>query len=51
MMKVKNLLFRINVQSLEVVDNEILCVFNLCDTALGNESDLVKQLKEQHGKS
>ena len=33
--------------SLEVEDNEILCLCNLCDTGLYNESELVKHLKEQ----
>ena len=36
--------------SLEVEDNEILCVCNICDTGLDNESELFKHLKEQHGK-
>ena len=37
--------------SLEVVGNELLCVCNLCDTGLENESKLTKHLNKQHGKS
>ena len=37
--------------SLEVVGNDILCVCNLCNTGLENESELTKHLNKQHGKS
>lgn len=37
--------------SLEVVDNEILCVCNLCNTGLDNESELANHMQEEHGKS
>ena len=41
----------IDLFSLEVVGNDILCVCNLCDTGLDNESELTKHLNKQHGKS
>ena len=37
--------------SLEVVDNEILCVCNLCNTGLDNESELANHMQEEHGES
>ena len=36
--------------SIEGLDNEILCVCNLCDTRLDNKSEPVKHQREQHGK-
>ena len=44
-------MIKTNLFSLEVVDNEILCVCNLCDAGLDNKNELIKHLKEQHGKS
>ena len=37
--------------SLEIVDNEIICVCNICDTGLDNDSELNKHMLEEHGKS
>ena len=37
--------------SLEVVDNEILCVCNRCDTGLDNESELIKQERLTSGQT
>ena len=41
----------IDLFSLEVVDDGIVCVCNLCNTGLENESELTNHLKEKHEKT
>ena len=41
----------IDLFSLEVVGEEIVCVCNLCNTEIDNEKELTKHMKEKHGRS